>query len=101
MLDGLNDPKAPRPQLVLLVEEAREEEIARGVAAAEAVLYRDGDIDLVAAMAANVCRDFSRTLATLSRSTTSPTNNTGSPSCGRTRSRRRSMRVVPAGPNDL
>src|SRR5271155_2596069 len=48
----------PRPKLNLQVEGAREGELARGVAAAEAVLYRDGDIDLVAAMAANVSRDF-------------------------------------------
>jgi hypothetical protein len=58
MPDGMNAPKAPRPKLVLHVEKAREEEIARGVAAAEAVLYRDGDIDPVAAMAANGRRDF-------------------------------------------
>ena len=58
MPDGINNPRRPRPKLILQVEGASEEEIARGVAAAEAVLYRDGDIDLVAAMAANASRDF-------------------------------------------
>ena len=57
-LDGVNDPGLPRPKIQLHVPGAREEELARGVAAAEAVLYRDGDIDLVAAMAANASRDF-------------------------------------------
>jgi hypothetical protein len=57
-LDGVNDIRPPRPKLILQVEGAREGELARGVAAAEAVLYRDGDIDLVAAMAANASRDF-------------------------------------------
>jgi hypothetical protein len=44
-LDGVNDLSPPRPKLILQVEGAREGEFARGVAAAEAVLYRDGDID--------------------------------------------------------
>ena len=57
-LDGVNDLRPPRPKLILQVEGAREGELARGVAAAETVLYRDGDIDLVAAMAANARRDF-------------------------------------------
>jgi hypothetical protein len=57
-LDGVNDPRPPRPKLILQVEGAREGELARGVAAAEAVLYCDGHIDLVAAMAANASRDF-------------------------------------------
>jgi hypothetical protein len=57
-LGGVNDPGLPRPKLILQVEGARERELARGVAAAEAVLYRDGDIDLVAAMPANANRDF-------------------------------------------
>jgi hypothetical protein len=57
-LDGVNDPRPPRPKLILQVEGAREGELARGVAAAEAALYRDGDIDLVDAMAANASRDF-------------------------------------------
>jgi hypothetical protein len=57
-LDGVNDPGLPRPKIQLHVPGAREEELARGVATAEAVLYRDGDIDLVTAMAANVSRDF-------------------------------------------
>lgn len=54
----MNDLRPPRPKLTLQVESAREGELARGVAAAEVVLYRDGDIDLVAAMAANASRDF-------------------------------------------
>ena len=58
MLDGVSDPRMPRPKLVLHVEGACEDEIARGIFAAEAVLYRDGDIDLHAAMAANARRDF-------------------------------------------
>jgi hypothetical protein len=57
-LDGVNGPRPPRPKLILQVEGAREGELARGVAAAEAVLYCDGHIDLVAAMAANASRDF-------------------------------------------
>ena len=57
-MDGVNDPGLPRPKIQLHVPGAREEELARGVATAEAVLYRDGDIDLVTAMAANVSRDF-------------------------------------------
>lgn len=57
-LDGTNDPRLRRPKLILHMEGAREEEMARGVAAAEAVLYRDGNIDLVAAMAANANREF-------------------------------------------
>jgi hypothetical protein len=57
-LDGANDPRLPRPKDQLQVPGAREEELARGVAAAEAALYRDGDIDLVAAMAAKASRDF-------------------------------------------
>ena len=57
-LDGVNDPRLARPRVKLHVPGAQEEELARGVAAAEAVLYRDGDIDLVAAMAANASRDF-------------------------------------------
>jgi hypothetical protein len=40
------------------VERAPEGELVRWVAAAEAVLYRDCDIDLVAAMAANASREF-------------------------------------------
>jgi hypothetical protein len=58
MPDGMNDQRSPRPKLVLHVEGASEEELARGVAAALAVLYRDGEVDLVAAMAANTARDF-------------------------------------------
>jgi hypothetical protein len=58
MPDGMNDLALPGPKPILYVGGAREEEIARGVAAAEALLYRDGDIDLVAAMAANAKRDF-------------------------------------------
>jgi hypothetical protein len=57
-LDTVNDPRLRRPKLILHVEGARDEELARGVTAAEAVLYRDGDIDLVATMAANASRDF-------------------------------------------
>jgi hypothetical protein len=56
-LDGVSDPRLPRPKLILHVEGAREVEIARGVAAAEALLYRDGDIDLVAATVANARRE--------------------------------------------
>jgi hypothetical protein len=58
MLDDVNGPGLPRPKLLLHVFGAREDELARGLVAAEAVLYRDGDIDLVAAMAANTARDF-------------------------------------------
>ncbi len=59
MPDGMTNPsKPPRPQLMLHVEGAREDELERGVAAVRAVLYRDGDIDLVAAMGANATRDF-------------------------------------------
>lgn len=57
-LECANDPRLPRRKLILHMEGAREEELARGVAAAEAVLYRDGDIDLVGAMAANASREF-------------------------------------------
>ena len=57
-LDSVNDPGLPGPKIQLHVPGAREGELARGVAAAETVLYRDGDIDLVAAMAANASRDF-------------------------------------------
>jgi hypothetical protein len=100
-LDGVNDLRPPRPKLILQVEGAREGELARGVAAAEAVLYRGGDIDLVAAMAANASWDFimfdgdgqpiddipeeEHRLATLWEH-----------SLGR-----RSMRVASAGPNSL
>jgi hypothetical protein len=58
MPDGMNDPRPSRPKVVLHVEGASEDELARGVAAAHAVLFRDGDVDLVAAMAANASRDF-------------------------------------------
>ncbi|MCW3476311.1 hypothetical protein [Limobrevibacterium gyesilva] len=58
MPDGVNDPRRPRPKLILHVEGAREDELARGLSAAEAVLRRDGDIDLEAAMVANASRDF-------------------------------------------
>ena len=57
-LDGVNDPGLPRPKLILQVESAREGELVRGVAVVEAVLHRDGDIDLVATMPANASRDF-------------------------------------------
>ena len=58
MPDGMSDPRQHRSRLVLHVEGANEDELARGLAAANAVLHRDGDIDFVAAMAANAARDF-------------------------------------------
>lgn len=54
----MNDPRPSRPKLALQVEGASEDELARGLAAAHAALHRDGDVDLVAAMAANASRDF-------------------------------------------
>jgi hypothetical protein len=53
MLDNISDARMPRSKLALHVEGAREDEIASGISAAEAVLYREGDMDLRAAMAAN------------------------------------------------
>ena len=58
MPDSTVDPKLPRPKLILHVTGASETELERGLAAAEAALYRDGDVDLVAAMAANAARGF-------------------------------------------
>ena len=88
MPDGTNDPRPPRPQLMMHVEGAREEELSRGAAAAEAVLYRDGDIDLVAAMSANARRDFITT-GTVIPLMTSAMKTTGLLHCGRMRWRRR------------
>ncbi|HEY4041497.1 MAG TPA: hypothetical protein VGM32_06590 [Rhodopila sp.] len=54
----MSDHDRPRPKLVLHVSGARDDELARGLAAAKTVLDRDGDLDLYAAMAANAVRDF-------------------------------------------
>jgi hypothetical protein len=58
MPDGVNGSGSPRQKLILHVAGAREDELTRGLSAADAVLYRDGDINLQAAMAANGYRDF-------------------------------------------
>lgn len=59
MLDDLTGGARPqRPKLMLHVAGAGEIDLARGLAAAEAVLYRDGGIDLEAAVFANASRDF-------------------------------------------